>query len=491
MDSHIADEKLKQLHVEDSTVTANDRKAADFDIDPVAEKKLLRKIDLRLVPVLWFLYMLAFLDRTNIGNAKIQGMTEDLHMTGDDYNIALFSFFITYILFEVPSNIIIKRVRPSLYLSGIMVCWGIATIGQGLVTNVGGLIGLRLVIGFFEAGFFPGCLYLLAMYYKRYELQWRFNLFFSGAILAGSFSGLLAYGIANMDGVRGYGGWSWIFIIEGMLTVVCALGSWWIIPDWPETATFLTDEERTLLIARLSADVGDAKLNRLDKAATKRIFSDWKIWCSIIMYGGVVCTGYSTSFFVPTIIKELGYTAKAAQVRSIPIFLVATIVTFGVAWLSDRLRHRYAFCMIGICIATIGYVVLLCQESVSIQGRYGAIFLIVTGGYTCQPVAIAWVQNNMAGHYKRSISSAMMIGFGNIGGIIASNIFITSQAPRYPVGYGTALGLLWLCALACTVFVLGVRRENKKRDRGERDHLLEGPDSDNLGDANPRFRFTY
>ena len=134
-------------------------------------------------------------------------------MTGDDYNIALFSFFITYILFEVPSNIVIKRLKPSTYLASIMTLWGIATIGQGLVKTKGGLIAMRLLIGLFEAGFFPGCLYLITMWYKRYELQWRFNLFFSGSILAGAFSGLLAYGIANLAGTAGYNGWRWIFIM--------------------------------------------------------------------------------------------------------------------------------------------------------------------------------------------------------------------------------------------------------------------------------------
>lgn len=134
---------------------------------------------------------------------------------------------------------------------------------------------------------------------------------------------------------------------------------------------------------------------------------------------------------------------------------------------------------------------LLCQDSIPVGARYAAIFLIVTGGYMCQPVCIAWVNNNMAGHYKRSVSSAMMIGFGNAGGIVASNIFITSQAPAYPTGYGTSLALIWLCAICCTIFFFGVRRENKKRERGDRDYRLECEDADNLGDDHPHFRFTY
>jgi cyanate permease len=136
------------------------------------------------------------------------------------------------------------------------------------------------------------------------------------------------------------------------------VASKWLIPDWPETAKFLNEDERRLLIARLSADVADAKMNRLDSSARRRVFGDWKIYCGIIMYMGIVNTGYATSFFTPTIIRELGYTAQAAQVRSIPVFVVATVVSLVVAWTADRVRHRFLFCILGIVIASVGYAIL-------------------------------------------------------------------------------------------------------------------------------------
>ena len=125
-------------------------------------------------------------------------------------NSALFTFFITYILFEVPSNILLKRLRPSVFLSSIIAIWGVITVAMGCTKSFGGLVACRLLIGFFEAGFFPGCLYLISMYYKRHELQWRFNLFFCASIIAGAFSGLLAYAIAHMNGIAGYSGWRYV-----------------------------------------------------------------------------------------------------------------------------------------------------------------------------------------------------------------------------------------------------------------------------------------
>ncbi|KAK4556377.1 hypothetical protein LTR86_006521 [Recurvomyces mirabilis] len=482
MDTHIADEKLKELDINEITVKANDRAAERYEIDPEAEKKLLRKLEMHILPVLWFLCS---------GNAKIQGMTKDLKMTGNDYNIALFIFFPSYIIFEVPSNILIKRLAPSTLLSGLMFCWGIITIAQGLVKTKESLYAMRFLLGFFESGFFPGCAYLISMYYKRYELQWRFNIYFTGSIIAGSFSGLLAYGIAHMDGVQGYGGWRWIFILEGIFTAVVALCGKFFIVDWPEKAKFLTDDEKTLLIARLSADVADAKMNQLDKPAVRRIFTDWKMYVGTLMYLGIVNTGYATSFFTPTILTQLGYKAQAAQVRSIPIFLVAAFFCLVTAYCTDKLRHRYAFCILGICIATTGYAMLLAQAMIPVGARYAAIFLIVTGGYMCQPVTIAWLANCMSGHYKRSVSSAFQIGFGNLGGIIASNIFITNEAPGFVTGYAVSLALIWVTAIGCTILLLGLRRENRRRERGERDWRLETSDADNLGDDHPHFRFTY
>ena len=211
------------------------------------------------------------------------------------------------------------------------------------------------------------------------------------------------------------------------------------------------------------------------------------------MYFGIVNNGYATSFFTPTILKQLGWTSIHAQIMSIPIYIVACVAALITAILSDYFRHRYAFAILGLLIATVGYALLLCQQSVPVSVRYLAIYLITSGGYITQPIVIVWLMNNLSGHYKRSVGAAMQIGIGNLGGIVASNIFVTDEAPTYPVGFGTSLGLLWLCGTACTAFLLGLRAENRKRDGGARNERLALPfeELQNLGDAHPRFRFVY
>ncbi|KAL4899548.1 hypothetical protein BDW74DRAFT_109628 [Aspergillus multicolor] len=465
----------------------------DLPIDPALERRVVRKCDLHVVPILTVLFLFAFLDRINIGNARLLGLEADLGMEGHQYNVALFVFFIPYILFEVPSNMILKKIKPSWWLSGIMAGWGVVTVCQGVTGSFEGLVACRVLIGALEAGFMPGSVYLISMYYRRHELQWRLNFFFSASIFAGAVSGFLAYAIANMEDIGGYKAWRWIFILEGLATILLAITAKFLIVDWPESATFLSPDEKTCLLRRLSEDQGDAQMSRLDKTAMKRTFSDPKIYLGPIMYFGIVNTGYAVSFFTPTILQQLGWTAIRAQVMSIPIYAVAMVTTLSAAWLSDRLKHRYGFTLAGVLIATVGYVLLLSQSSIPVGARYFALFAITGGGYLTQPILMGWLSNNMAGHYKQSIASAMQIGFGNCGGLVASNVFFDSEKPGFRTGFGVSLGMTWVCGVSCAVFLAYLVRENRARARGKRDWRfgLEEEERMNLGDDYPTFRFTY
>jgi sugar phosphate permease len=222
-----------------------------IDTSSVDAQKTLRKMDIRLIPMLAVLYLLSFLDRGNIGNAKIQGLQTDLKLTGQQYNLCATVFFFTYCAFEIPSNLLLKRFRPSIWLPSIMVAWGTVMTLMGLVKNYHGLLIARLFLGVAEAGLYPGVAYYLTMWYCTEELAFRQGLFFSAASIAGAFSGLLAYLIAKMNGVGGLAGWQWIFILEGLLTVVVAIASFFILHDFPDTAGFLTTEEKAWVVHRL------------------------------------------------------------------------------------------------------------------------------------------------------------------------------------------------------------------------------------------------
>lgn len=176
---------------------------AHIDVSDIDEKKLIRKIDLALIPWLSVLYLLSFLDRTSIGNARLYGLEDDLNITNTQYLLTLTIFFFSYAIFEVPSNVFLKRLRPSVWLSFLMLFWGVFMTLQGIVTNYRGLLAMRWFLGVFEAGLFPGVNYYLSCWYKRTEFGIRAAVFFSAASISGAFGGLLAAAIAKMDGVGG------------------------------------------------------------------------------------------------------------------------------------------------------------------------------------------------------------------------------------------------------------------------------------------------
>lgn len=178
------------------------------------DRKLLWKLDLRLIPWLCLLYLIAFLDRTNIGNARLDGLQKSLHITSGQYNACLSIFFVSYALFEPLTNILLKRLRPSIFIPIIMVIWGITMVTMGLTHNFQGMMAARWFLGLAEAGLFPGINYYLSCWYKRDEFGIRAAIFFSAAAVSGSFGGLLAAAIGQMTGVGGKKGWAWILYVS-------------------------------------------------------------------------------------------------------------------------------------------------------------------------------------------------------------------------------------------------------------------------------------
>ena len=185
------------------------------EIDHHAEDKLVRRMDKFIVPTVMLAYLLCFLDRTNIGNARLFGLEEDLGLQGSQYQIAVAVLFVPYVLVEVPSNLVLKKFRPSRWLSFITVSWGIVSTCTGFVQNFAGLVATRVLLGLLEGGLLPGLTVYLTLFYTKKEIALRIGFLFVSSALAGASGGLLAYCISFMDGVAGYSGWRWVFILEG------------------------------------------------------------------------------------------------------------------------------------------------------------------------------------------------------------------------------------------------------------------------------------
>ncbi|KXX76189.1 High-affinity nicotinic acid transporter [Madurella mycetomatis] len=462
------------------------------------EKAILRRMDIPLIPMLALLYLLSFLDRGNIGNAKIEGLQEDLKLTDDQYNWCLTAFFFTYAAFEVPSNLVLKKVRPSIWLPTIMVAWGVVMTLMGIVTDYGGLLTARIFLGVTEVGLFPGVAYYLTNWYKREEMQLRQAMFFSAASVAGAFSGLLAFAIGKMDGVGGLHGWQWIFILEGIATTVVAGIAFCALYDFPETASFLTEEERAFVAHRLKyqgQDPSRAQVAQADEFRWEYVmqaFLDWHIWVNIFVYYGIVCPLYGISLFLPTIIRSLGYESSEAQLMTVPIYITAAVLAVISAYFSDRMGKRSPFIIGFLLIMIVGFS--MCIATSNPRVVYGDVFVAACAIYPAFPGVIAWLSNNLAGSLKRSVGMALQIGVGNLGGAMASNFYRAKDAPKYKLGHGLELGFIGAGLIASLILLTDYDAANKRREKRIDDGALDSYTAEQLsaqGDRAITFRYVY
>ncbi|KAG0699255.1 major facilitator superfamily domain-containing protein [Suillus ampliporus] len=440
--------------------------------------RILRKIDWHLLPFVTLFYLLSFLDRTNVGNAKVAGMSTDLNLIGFRYNIAAAVFFIPYSFAEVPSNIALKLFRPSRWIPTIMVAWGLVMTLMCLVNSFQSLIVARLFLGLTEAGLFPGVNYYICFWYPRSERSKRIAIFFSAASLSGAFGGLLAYGIERMEGVGGLHGWQWIY---------------------PETAKFLTESERLYIVDMLKQDSNNLSTH-FHTQFILQAMKDYKTYIQIIILYGVLTTssdffirllvpGYAIALFSPTIINELGYSAANAQLLTVPPFVAGCIATIIVGIYSDKHGLRGPYVIGGTVVSLVGYILLYCNY---LPGpSYVGVCLAAMGNYPTVAIVLAWAGSNAGGDLKRGVVLAMVIGLSNLGGICSSFIYI--DPPRFHIGHGTIIGFLSLAIVMSLFAMWNYNRLNKKKEAqclaenitNDREHEFK-----DMGDDSPLFRYS-
>ncbi|RFU25196.1 hypothetical protein B7463_g11143, partial [Scytalidium lignicola] len=433
------------------------------DGSKINEKRLIRKLDLKLLPPLTLLYLLSFLDRSNIGNARLEGLATDLNITGNQYLLTLTLYFIGYVLFEIPCNIILKRTTPKLWLPTLMLIWGVVATLMGISQNYAGLLAARFFLGVTESGLFPGVVYYLSMWYKRTETHYRVALFFSAASLAGAFGGILAYGIGFMKGVGGLNGWRWIFILEGIVTVVISIISYFFIHNYPKTAPFLTESERSFIQTRLKADTDATNEEKFSWLNVKAAITDYKCWLYSLGFHTMSLPLYTLSLFLPTIISELGYTAAQAQLLTVPPYAVATVFTIVVAVFAEKTKKRSPFLLASTSFAIIGYIILLAAPSHKPGVSYLGTIFAAGGIYPSCAIVLSWPAANVSGQSKRATATAMTITVGNLGAVLGTQLYRPDTSPRYHLGHGFALGYLCMNLVNTSVLWLSLRRENKAK----------------------------
>ncbi|KAK7951377.1 MFS general substrate transporter [Apiospora aurea] len=449
--------------------------AAVLKADAALRRRLLWKRDIVLVPIMGILYTLLFLDRTNIANARAlgigspTGLEASLQMPSNGYNIALVIFYIPFVLAEIPANLVLNqnKIRPGLFLGGQMALLGILGMCQGLAKSYGGLLAVRFLMGTFEASLPAGATYMISMYYTKKEAALRFAWFFNFALAGPLFSGLLAYAIQNLEGTDGYAGWRWVFIIEGLMTVVISVPVIIFCPNFPHQAQswFLKPAERDHVLAQLEASRGvETKGSASDQVSIWKVLVDWRIHLFTLCFFCCDITAASVSAFSPTILTELGWTNTVAQLMAMPVWASGIISSFLVTWLASRLNCRTPFVLGAILFQLVGWVIM--RVYVPKAGvRYLALFLMSIGTFPQMPIIMGWLSANLRGRKYLAVGMAWMIGFGNCANFVSSNVFIKAEAPRYVTGFTTGLvfTIVGFVLASCVCMLLVMK--NKKREQ--------------------------
>ncbi|KAH8552660.1 major facilitator superfamily domain-containing protein [Umbelopsis sp. PMI_123] len=468
---------------------ANDIKDGFVEPTKAEMRALIWKLDLRLIPFLGVLYLCSFLDRVNIGNAKLAGLTTSITISNNDYNWALSIFFIGYILFEIPSNLMLKKIGPSKWIPIVMITWGMVMCAMAAVTSSTGLLIVRFFLGVTEAGLFPGTIFYLSLWYTRQEQATRVALFFGCSTIAGAFGGVLAYGIMQMEGLRNLHGWQWIFILEGLPTLLLAFAAYFVLPDFPENSKFLNERERELVVRRLKQDAGPATEQHFSWVQFRAAFTDYKVYLHSLVY---ICGSiplYSLSLFLPSIISGMGFTNLTAQAMSAPPYAIACFFTILVAIHADKRRDRGWHIFFPVLVGAIGYLLLIVLKTKGSAAMYVAACITTTGVFAHIPAMLSWFTNNIGGHTKRGVATAFIISIGNVGGAIGGQVYRSTDAPFYTTGHAVCLALMCTSLITTLTFKYLLNRENKRRDNLTPEQYLKESQGTDLCDMHPDFRY--
>ncbi|RKF54876.1 putative transporter [Erysiphe neolycopersici] len=388
------------------------------------ENKLKRKIDLRLIPLLVLIYIMNYLDRGNIAAAKIAGLPEDLKLKGDEYQWAVSVLFFGYLLMQVPSNLYLNKLgKPSIYLPTCMLIWGLISTCMAASQNFRDLLICRLFLGFAEAAYFPGCLFYLSCWYTRSELTFRTAIFFSGSIISGAVSGLVSSGIsAKMDGLKGLRAWRWLFILEGIATMLVATLSFFILPDLPRTTSFLSTEERELALWRLEKDIGEESVlednNQSFLSGAIQAAKDIKVYVLMLLVHCIAVASSVVTYF-PSLVKTLNYSRAATFLLTVPPFALAVLTTYFNAWHAVPMAFAFA-----------AFVVNILGKSNAIH--YFSLVLMLPGIFSGQVIALSWVSNCIPNPpAKRAAALGFISTISNSALIYTSFMYYDAARPRY------------------------------------------------------------
>ncbi|KAF9869717.1 hypothetical protein CkaCkLH20_12760 [Colletotrichum karsti] len=424
-----------------------------------ASKSLVRKLDMTLMPIIWVLYLFNYLDRTAIAQAKLNTIMKDLNLTGEQFSTSVS-------LLNV-GNMILTRVRPSIYLPLWACVWSAVSAATASVDNFGHLLAVRCVLGVAEAPFFPGVFYLLSCWYTKRELGLRMAILYSGLVVATAFSGLIAAGVfARLDQAMGLAGWRWLYIIIGSVNFLLALLAMVLLPDFPESTTgsqkwLLTQEERLVALDRIAMERIPQENNRSVWWGLRRAVSDYRTWVFVFM---LICNhaAYGFNYFYPSIVQGFNFGSSTVTLLcTAPPFLVGALLSLLISRSSDRRGERSTHIALPMLTAAVGFVISV--ATLNAPARYAASFLYVAGCFAANGLVYSWAAGMLdQTPEKRAVATSMINVLAQLGNVASPYFFRERDEPRYVLAMILLVVFAVLSALSCGFLKWDLTRANKK-----------------------------
>ncbi|OWZ35154.1 nicotinamide mononucleotide permease [Cryptococcus neoformans c45] len=473
---HVEDKNAGNISVLDGAVAAEiellrSMSPEDFAIE---ERKLLRKIDFTLLPTLFVLLILNYLDRNALASARVQGIEKSLGLVGTQFNTAISLLFVGYILGQIPSNLILSRTRPSIYLSVCVMVWAIVSLCTGFVKNYHQLLAVRILLGFTESPYFPGALFLLSTWYTKKELAYRTAFLYTGSLLSGAFSGLIAAGVQNgLDGKLGMESWRWLFILEGAITGFAAIIAMFVLPDYPATTKWLSTREKAVAVWRMERDVGSRDEDDQGLIhSLKLALCDYRLYLLATVIITKTTAGAVTQFF-PTVIATFGFNKVITLLLLALPYLVTAVLSLLISRLSDRKPERCFHLALPLTVGMIGYIIAV--STLKTGPRYFSLFLMLGGLFGSYNVALAWISSTFPRpRAKRAAAYAIINSLGNIAQIWSPYLYPSIDAPRYTTAFATNSAMAAVAILFCFVLRFFLKMGNAKMDREDAEAEARG-----------------
>ncbi|SCV72258.1 BQ2448_4952 [Microbotryum intermedium] len=455
-------------------------------INEKAEAALRWKLDLHILPVVAIHYLLC---------ARLAGLEADLNMTGTyDYNVFLSSIYMAFVSFSLLSNYLCKIVGPATFIPVLSLLFGLFSLAMAFVQTFRAGVAMRFLLGMAEVGCFPGIAYYLSRWYRKDELGFRLAMYVVCTPLAGAFGGLLASGLLRVPSFGPIHTWRMIFFAEGLLTIVIAAGSFFFLADRPETANWLTAEEKALCAARTKSENVGA-LVVVDELKSKVFFEGMFNLTSILggllfMCDNLIVQGLG--FYLPSIVQEIfpGMSTVSHQIRTVPPYLVVVSTAILLPYLSWKTKKRALWMSLTAPVMIVGYALFVVSDDATV--RYGACFLIASGCFALVSSCNTWSAINTTSDTARAGAISMTVLGGNLGGLLSTWTYLPQYVPHQLPGNIINLGASCLLLILTLVLWGWQHRQNTLRNRGHMDHILDGKSPEEiamLGTRHPAFRY--